>query len=84
MIILTILGIAVIVELLIFVFYLDCLGYEMHHKRYWRYSEINRYIFSLPIKDIPPKEEIYNKHLQNLVWAFWFGKELHEVKGRIE
>jgi hypothetical protein len=39
--------------------------------------KINRQIFNLPIKDVSDREIIYNKHMQNLVWMFWFGKALH-------
>jgi len=41
-------------------------------------SEINRRIFNLPIENVSIREEIFNKHLQNLVWVFWFGKTLHK------
>lgn len=41
-------------------------------------SEINRRIFSLPIKNVPPKKIVFNKHMQNMVWALWFGTLLHK------
>lgn len=41
-------------------------------------STINRRIFSLPTKGVSPREIIFNKHLQNLIWVFWFGKPLHK------
>lgn len=41
-------------------------------------SSINRHIFNLPTKGIPYRKELFNKHLQNLVWMFWFGRILHK------
>uniref|UniRef100_A0A6H1ZWB6 Uncharacterized protein n=1 Tax=viral metagenome TaxID=1070528 RepID=A0A6H1ZWB6_9ZZZZ len=41
-------------------------------------KRIDRYVMTLPTKDIDPRTEIYNKHLQNILWTFWFGKLLHK------
>jgi hypothetical protein len=38
---------------------------------------INRHIMSLPVKGVNPGEEVFNKHLQDLLWTFWFGKPLY-------
>ena len=41
-------------------------------------SVINRQVFSLPLKNISSKEIVFNKHMQNLIWTFWFGELLHK------
>ena len=37
MLLLTIIGITLITELILFAMYIDYLGDEMHHKRHWQY-----------------------------------------------
>jgi len=40
-------------------------------------ERINKRIMSLPLEGVSPREVVYNKHLQNMLWTFWFGKPLH-------
>ena len=40
-------------------------------------ERINKYVMSLPLEGISSREAVYNKHLQDVLWTFWFGKTLH-------
>jgi len=44
----------------------------------YKMKEINRHIMNLPTEGVSPREEIFNKHLQDLLWTFWFGYPLHK------
>lgn len=41
-------------------------------------SVINRRVFNLPFDNVSLKEITLNKHIQNLVWSFCFGRLLHK------
>ena len=40
-------------------------------------ERINKYIMSLPLEGVSPREVVFNKHLQDVLWTFWFGRTLH-------
>jgi len=42
--------------------------------------EINHYIMNLPIEGANPRIEVFNKHLQDVLWTFWFGEPLHKTQ----
>ena len=40
-------------------------------------ERINKHIMSLPLENVSPREAVFNRHLQDVLWTFWFGKTLH-------
>jgi len=41
-------------------------------------KRINEAIMSLPLEGVEPRVAVYNMHLQDVLWTFWFGEPLHK------